>query len=275
MFEHDARADVSENGGSQKERREGRGLGPFRSGHLTIIIVVVVVAVAIPLAAGAVVGSFTSTTATPAVTATNSASVANATGVQGTASATTPIFTRFGVSGTASGTGGIGVFGTGRKWGVYSNGPLGVAAGKSLVCTACVGPAALTSTVKKGDLLYSKNFPFTGPYTAAGKVISTQALPAGLACMTASASAIGVGTPPFLVDVRFALQDANTFLKVAAQDLQLSANEALSHKALIGPGTQCVTIPATRYDLFVVDGNTHTASNMFDFASATLQVFSQ
>jgi hypothetical protein len=37
--------------------REGRGLGPFTSGHLTIIVVVVVIVVAFPLAAFAVTGS--------------------------------------------------------------------------------------------------------------------------------------------------------------------------------------------------------------------------
>jgi hypothetical protein len=40
-----------------KRRREGRGLGPFSSGHLTIIIVTVVIVVAFPFAAYAVTGN--------------------------------------------------------------------------------------------------------------------------------------------------------------------------------------------------------------------------
>jgi hypothetical protein len=40
-----------------KPRREGRGLGPFTSGHLTIIVIVVVLVVAFPFAAFAVTGS--------------------------------------------------------------------------------------------------------------------------------------------------------------------------------------------------------------------------
>jgi hypothetical protein len=40
-----------------KRRRQGRGLGPFTSGHLTIIVVALVIAVAFPFAAFAVTGS--------------------------------------------------------------------------------------------------------------------------------------------------------------------------------------------------------------------------
>ena len=40
-----------------KRRREGRGLGPFSSGHLTIIVVTLVIVVAFPFAAFAVTGS--------------------------------------------------------------------------------------------------------------------------------------------------------------------------------------------------------------------------
>jgi len=40
-----------------ERRREGRGLGPFSSGHLTVIVVTLVIAVAFPFAAFAVTGS--------------------------------------------------------------------------------------------------------------------------------------------------------------------------------------------------------------------------
>jgi len=40
-----------------KRRREGRGLGPFTSGHLTIIVVTLVIVVAFPFAAFAVTGN--------------------------------------------------------------------------------------------------------------------------------------------------------------------------------------------------------------------------
>jgi hypothetical protein len=112
------------------------------------VCVAILAAVAIPTAAVAAVGTFTSTTVTPAVTATNSATVANAKGVQGSASATSAGVNRYGVTGNAGGTFGIGVQGTGTKYGVFSNGPLGVAAGKSLTCAGCVGPGALSAAAR-------------------------------------------------------------------------------------------------------------------------------
>jgi hypothetical protein len=122
------------------------------------VCVAIVAAVAIPTAAMAVIGTFTSTTMTPAVTGTNSATVAGAKGVQGTASATSNGIARYGVAGSASGSSGIGVLGTGPHYGVFSNGPLGVAAGKPLSCTGCVtganvaagsiGPVALSSAAR-------------------------------------------------------------------------------------------------------------------------------
>ncbi len=123
--------------------RGGHGWGPFTSRQLTVIVcVAIVAAILIPTSAMAAVGAFTSTAATPAVSATNSATVANAKGVQGSATATNTN-TRYGVTGNAGGVNGIGVQGTGTKYGVFSNGPLGVAAGKPLSCTGCVHAAAL------------------------------------------------------------------------------------------------------------------------------------
>ena len=57
MFGNRARSDASIKGKTPKRRREGRGLGPFSSGHLTIIIVTVVIVVAFPFAAYAVTGN--------------------------------------------------------------------------------------------------------------------------------------------------------------------------------------------------------------------------
>ncbi len=137
-------------GRHEKSSSGGKGWGPFSSRQLTTIVcVAIVAAVMIPTAAMAAIGAFTSTTVTPAVTGTNSATVANAKGVQGTASATSAGVTRYGVAGNASGTFGIGVQGTGTKYGVFSNGPLGVAAGKSLSCTACITGGDLAASTRR------------------------------------------------------------------------------------------------------------------------------
>lgn len=57
MFGRKRSSDVRGEIHAPTERREGRGLGPFSSGHLTIIIVVLVITVAFPFAAFAVTGS--------------------------------------------------------------------------------------------------------------------------------------------------------------------------------------------------------------------------
>ena len=92
----------------------GRGWGPFTGRQLTTIVCVAVVAmVMIPTAAIAAGGSFTSkSNATP------------------------------GVLGVNTGSRRMGVVGKGKRYGVYSNGPLGVAAGKPLSCVACRSPQA-------------------------------------------------------------------------------------------------------------------------------------
>ena len=130
-------------------RTLGRGWGPFTGRQLTLIVcVAIVAAVAIPTATFAAVGSFTSATATPAVRGTNTSNgVPNAKGVEGLATGTNSSF-RYGVAGKASGTNGIGVQGTGNRYGVFSDGPLGVAGGNTLHCTGCVGPRALSASAK-------------------------------------------------------------------------------------------------------------------------------
>jgi hypothetical protein len=100
---------LGKNQSNGNPRREGRGWGPFTGGQLTIVIVAIAAMFAIPTVALAAGGTFTTNSATlPAVKATNS----NANG--------------------------IGIQGTGKRYGVFSNGNLGVAAGKELRCTGCV-----------------------------------------------------------------------------------------------------------------------------------------
>jgi hypothetical protein len=71
------------------------------------------------------------------VRAVNSSTATNAVGAVGVASATGNAV-RTGVAGGATGANGVGVKGSGVKYGVFSNGPLGISSGKTLVCTACV-----------------------------------------------------------------------------------------------------------------------------------------
>src|SRR5256885_17130458 len=51
------RKHVVESSDSPKRRHEGRGLGPFTSGHLTLIIVTLTIVIGFPFAAFAVTGS--------------------------------------------------------------------------------------------------------------------------------------------------------------------------------------------------------------------------
>jgi hypothetical protein len=129
--------------------RERRGYGPFTSRQLTMIVCVAIVSivVVVPTAALAASGAFTSATTAPAVKGTNTSPTAGAIGVYGKASGTGNA-ARIGVVGAASGAGGVGVQGNGSHYGVFSNGRLGVAAGKSLSCSGCVGPGALSPLAK-------------------------------------------------------------------------------------------------------------------------------
>ena len=122
--------------------------GPFTGRQLTTIVCVAIVSVvvAVPTAALAASGAFTSATTAPAVVGTNSSAASGAAGVVGSNTGGGPS-TRYGVRGGATGPGGIGVQGNGKKYGVFSNGPLGVASGKALTCTRCVSPGDLSSGV--------------------------------------------------------------------------------------------------------------------------------
>jgi hypothetical protein len=110
------------------------------------VILLAIAIVAVPTAAFAAIGSFTSATGAPAVTGVNSSALTNVSGVHGVASHV-GANSHYGVTGAASGTGGIGVRGDGANFGVYSGGNLGVAAGKTLKCTACVTNGALPATL--------------------------------------------------------------------------------------------------------------------------------
>jgi len=117
----------------------GRGWGPFTGRQLTLIacVAIVSVVVIVPTAALAATGAFSSTTAAPAVTAVNYSQATGAIGVLGRVAANGNV-ARTGMDGSATGSNGLGVEGAGAKYGVFSDGPLGVAAGKALLCTACV-----------------------------------------------------------------------------------------------------------------------------------------
>jgi hypothetical protein len=124
----------------------GRGWGPFTGRQLTTVIVAVCATVVLmPFAAGAASAVFTSSgNATPAVTGTNTASA------------------------------GIGVQGSGKKYGVFSAGPLGVAAGKPLSCIGCVKPGALSASAKELQPLAAgeseSGLFYVGPSTASGPI---------------------------------------------------------------------------------------------------------
>jgi len=103
----------------------------------------VAIGATMPVAAIAASGYFTSSSASsPAVRAVNSSGGAGAKAVSGVESATGGN-QRYGIYGSASGAGGIGVWGHGAKYGVYSNGSLGIASGDSLKCAGCVSRADL------------------------------------------------------------------------------------------------------------------------------------
>ncbi len=150
-----------------------------RGGYIVVGLVSAIVL--IPTAAFAAVGTFTSATVTPAVTGTSSAANGGAIGVKGVNSGG-GLNTRYGVFGTANGTAGVGVYGSGTAYGVESAGPFlstgnatvaagktltvggnttlngnatvagttalngnaTIAAGKALTCSACVSPSDIS-----------------------------------------------------------------------------------------------------------------------------------
>ena len=114
-------------------------------GRVLPIVAIVAVIVLSPAIVWAATGSFTSSTSTPAVQGTNSNSGGKGVAGFATSSSSTQ---HIAVYGRGDGSGGVGAWGTGAKYGVYSNGPLGIATGKSLVCTGCVGASDLAASAQ-------------------------------------------------------------------------------------------------------------------------------
>ncbi len=254
----------------QDKVRSGRRLGPFTGRQLTVVIVAISGAIVLtPVAAMAAVGAFTSSTATPAVTATNSATVAGGKGVSGAATGSGNV-ARYGVTGSASGTQGIGVEGTGTQYGVYSNGSLGVATGKSLACTGCVGRSALSSTAVAGKLLYQQSALVFGPWN--GSTVASFTVPAGLMCVQGSASAYATSVP-VVFRVYFS---ASGGAPTPAYGLLL--NQVNVHETLASEGVFCASVSAGTYSYksgTVSAGGGVGTSDGNDLASIAVQVFSQ
>ena len=118
----------------------------------------------------------------------------------------------------------------------------------------------------KGQLLYQNSINFPGPYTSNQKVATFTGVPAGLMCVTAAASAFAA-TPGVTLAVGF-------FNGTGAPGvlLELLANEAGSHKALVEFGTTCQNVPAGTYS-YKGSGTPSTTSDGSDVGSLSVQVF--
>src|SRR5437879_949482 len=100
----------------------------------------------------------------------------------------------------------------------------------------------------KGQLLYQNSASFTGPYTSGQTVATFTGVPAGLMCVTGTASGF-TSTPLVTLTLLFTSANAPVIGFV------LFANEANSHKALAEEGTSCASVTAGTYS-FVGSGNT-------------------
>ena len=118
----------------------------------------------------------------------------------------------------------------------------------------------------KGQLLYQSNASFTGPYTSGETVGTFNGVPAGLMCLTGTASAFAT-TSSARVEVVFTSPSAPTVFFV------VFANEANSHKALVEEGTNCATVPTGTYSYGGAANNNPTTSDGNDFGSLSVQVF--
>ena len=163
----------------------GRGVGRLTGRQLTTIICVAIVSIVVivPTAAMAAAGAFTSTTAGPAVKGTNSSTAGNATAVLGYADASGNA-SRFGVTGKATGSGGVGVEGTGAQSGVLSNGPLRVAAGKPFVCSACIGAADMSTGAKRASAWGHVSRDNSPVITQSSGNVSASRTSTGVVCIT-------------------------------------------------------------------------------------------
>jgi hypothetical protein len=221
-----------------------RGLGPFTSRQLTLMVCVAIVSVVviIPTAALAAVGTFTSSTAAPAVTAVNSSPAPNAVGALGRAAGTGNA-PRFGVVGAASGAAGIGVRGTGAQFGVFSNGPLGSAG--PLKCTKCVTATDIANRI-------------VVPYNlAAGAISGPVAIPANV-----PVHLMGVQTNVGFRGVGFAvmLRVPNEFLEWTGLDS--TAGSAITQGFSSAAGTHIVFLDFSHQVVVEVnDANTFRIRN--------------
>jgi hypothetical protein len=118
----------------------------------------------------------------------------------------------------------------------------------------------------KGQLLYQSNASFQGPYTSNQTVATFTGVPAGLMCVSGTASAFAT-TSSASVQVVFTSPSAPTVFFV------LFANEANSHKALVEEGTSCGTVPAGTYSYGGAANNNPTTSDGNDIGSLSVQVF--
>lgn len=177
-----------------------RGWGPFTGRQLTVMacVAIVSIVVIIPTAAFAATGAFTSTTVTPAVLGKNSSRSVNAVGVYGYANATGNV-SRYGVVGKGTGSAGVGVQGTGTRYGVYSNGPLRVATGKSLICTGCVGAAALSSAAR-GPRAWGHVSQAATPVVSASSNVSVSRPATGNTCVEVSGVDLTKTVPALALD---------------------------------------------------------------------------
>ena len=128
------------------------------------VVVLAIAIVAIPTAAFAAIGSFSSSSGTPAVTGVNSSALTSVVGVRGVASHVGSNL-HYGVYGSASGTGGIGVRGDGANFGLYSGGNVGVANGKTLKCNGCVTAGDIATTAATSAYAGFKNGPVFVPFS--------------------------------------------------------------------------------------------------------------
>ena len=119
----------------------------------------------------------------------------------------------------------------------------------------------------KGQLLYQSNAAFFGPYTSNQAVATFTGVPAGLMCVTGTASAFATTSSAHL--------QVNFFTSPSAPQVNfiLFANEANSHKALVEDGTNCATVPAGTYSYAGADNMNSTTSDGNDFGSLSVQVF--
>jgi hypothetical protein len=117
----------------------------------------------------------------------------------------------------------------------------------------------------KGQLLYQNSTFFSGPYTNGETVATFTGVPAGLMCVTGTASAFTT-TSSISVAVVFTSPSAPQV------NFILFANEANSHKALVEAGTNCATVPAGTYS-YVGKSKPPTTSDSGDEGSISVQVF--